>query len=272
VASPIYRKPPTPPGIYRAARALRRLSAIAFVVLILFVALVGYSAVQIIHSQPHLGTTTSTVEPNQTVDVATQFSLTNPTYFSIQHFALHFLILNASNVPLLDARAGPVSIAAGGASNLPINLYVPLTAAGESLLTEDQYLDWNVWGNASYAYLFTVSIGEATERAWGAPFDDLQVSVGAPALVNGQLEVPVTISFSNDATFAVDGSLNYQVVPPSGPDCSQGSFGLNVPSGTGFDETQDAAYATGCNPAGGQVDSEYVGNGFSVSLPSEPIP
>jgi len=272
VASPIYHTPPTPPGIYRAARALRRLSTIVLVLLVVFVAFVAYSAIQIVHAQPHLGTSNSTVEPNDTVDIATAFTLTNPTYFSIQQFALHFLIVNATNVVILDSRSNAIAIPAGGQADVPINLYVPLSAAGESLLTEDQYLDWNVWGNASYAYLFTVSIGEQTERAWGAPFDDLRVAVGAPVLVNGAEEVPVTVSFSNDATFALAGALNFQVVPPSGPDCAQGTFGLNVPSQTAYNQTQDVGIAAGCDPAGGEIDSEYVGNGFSVPLPPEPIP
>jgi hypothetical protein len=272
VASPIYHKPPDPPGIYRAARALRRLSVVVLVLIVVFVAVVAYSAIQIVHAQPHLTPSTSTVEPNDTVDVASALSLTNPTYFAIQHFSLHFLIVNDSNVPILDSYSSPVSIAAGGTAYVPVNLYVPVSTEEASLLTQDQYLEWNIWGNASYAYLFTVSIGEQTERAWGAPFDDLKVATGAPTVVNGGTEVPVTVSFVNDASFALAGTLSFQVVPPSGTDCSQGSFGLNVPSQNAYNETQDVGVAAGCDPAGGFVDSQYVGNGLNVSLPPEPIP
>jgi hypothetical protein len=82
----------------------------------------------------------------------------------------------------------------------------------------------------------------------------------------------VTIAFSDDASFADVGSLTYQVVPPSGPDCSQGAFALNVPSETDYEETQNVALAAGCNPSGGHVSAEFVGSGFTIPLPSEPIP
>ncbi len=271
VASPILHPLPAPPGIYRVARVLRRLSAILFVVILVFVGVVAYSAVQIVHAQPRLGNTTPTVEPNDTVGIATSFSVANPTYFTIQHLALHFLVLNASNVELVDSTSGPVSIPAGGVADLPIELYVPLTAAGTSLLTENQYLAWNVWGNASYADLFSVSVGEATQRAWGAPFDDLRITTGTPVSVDGVEEVPVTVSFANDADFAVAGAVDFQVVPPSGPNCAQGTFALNVPPGTSFNDTQNVGIAPGCVASGSQVDAQYVGNGVTVPLPPEAI-
>jgi hypothetical protein len=272
VASPLYPKRPSPPGIYRLARALRRLSTIILVLIIVFVAVVAYSAVQVVKAHPSVGTSTYTVEPNETVGVFTSFSLTNPTYFAIQQFGLQFRIANASNVLLVDSSAGPITIAAGASTTVPVDLYVPLTAAGTSLLTQDQYLQWDVWGNASYAYLFSVSIGVETQRSWGAPFNNLTVQVGTPAIVNGSEAIPVTLAFSNDANFADDGSLTYQVVPASGPDCSHGAFVLNVPPDTGYEETQNVALASGCNPSGGHVDAQFVGSGFTVSLPPEPIP
>jgi len=272
VASPLYHKPPIPPGIYRAARALRRISTILLVFVIVFVAIVAYSGVQIVKAKPSVGTSTTELEPNDTVAVTTSFSLTNPTYFAIHDFALHFLIVNASGTPLLDTTAGPDSVPAGGSTVLPIDLYLPVTASATSLLTENQYLDWYVWGNASYAYLFTVSVGVATERSWGAPFDNLTADVGAPFMANGALVVPVTISFTDDANFADVGNLDFQVVPPAGADCAQGGFVLNVPAGQPYDQTQDVGIAPGCDPAGGHVASEFVVNGATIPLPPEPIP
>lgn len=271
MASPFYRTPPTPPGIYRAARALRRLSTLALVLIIVFVAVVAYSAVQVVKTRPHLGSSAVALEANDTVGVSSSFSLTNPTYFSIEQFALHFLILNASGVQLLDTTTPPSTIAAGAATTVPIDLFLPLTAAGESLLTEDQYLDWNVWGNASYAYLFTVSILVQTERSWGAPFDNLTVVVGPPEMVGGMEEVPVTLSFADDASFADVGNLDYQVVSPGGAVCSSGAFALDVDSNTAYDETQEAVLTSGCNPVGGHVSGEFVGDGVTVPFPSEPI-
>ncbi len=272
MASPYYHKPPVPPGIWRAARALRRVSTIVLVLVIVFLAIVAYSAVQVVKSKPGVGTSTTEVEPNDTIGVATSFSMSNPTYFAIQHFSLHFLILNATGAHLIDTTAGPETIAAGGTTVLPIDLYLPISASETGLLTENQYLDWNVWGNASYAYLFTVSIGVNTERAWGAPFDNLSVEVGTPFVANGVEEIPVTITFADDASFADQGTLDFQVSPPAGAECAQGSFALNVPAGTDYDQTQDVGIANGCDPAGGHVAAEFLVNGATIPLPSEAIP
>ncbi len=272
MASPFYHKPPTPPGLWRAARAFRRASTIALVLIVVFVAFVAYSAVQVVKAKPGVGSSSSVLEPNDTVGITTSFSLTNPTYFAIQDFALHFLVLNATGASLVDSSTAPESIPAGGSALFPVALYVPLSASSEDLLTENQYLDWNVWGNASYAYLFSVSIGVDTERAWGAPFDNLTVSVGTPFEEMGVAEIPVTVTFADDASYADVGDLNYQVLSAGDAECGSGGFALDVPSGEAYDQTQDVALATGCNPAGGQVTSEYVENGETVPLPPEPIP
>jgi hypothetical protein len=272
VASPFYYQPPVPPGLYRLARALRRLSTILLVLLVVFVAIVAYSAVQIVKAKPSLASPTTQFEPNDTIGLTTTFGLNNPTFFPIQQFLLHFEIQNGTGTALVDSSAGPETIAAGATDVLPIQLYLPVSASDTDLLTQDQYLDWSVWGNASYAYLFTVSVEVQTQRSWGAPFDDLAVVLGTPFVANGVEEIPVTVSFTDNAEFADEGMLDYQVVPTAGADCSQGSFALDVPPGTPYDQTQDVALAMGCNPAGGHVSAEFVVNGATIPLPPEPIP
>jgi hypothetical protein len=272
VASPLYHPRPRPPGIYRAARALRRASALALVLIIVFVGIVAYSAVQVVKTRPSVGSSAVALESNDTVGISTSFHLSNPSMFSIQQFALHFRLMNGTGLPLLSSTAGPIDVPGGSNATLPVELYIPLTEAGTSLLTQNQYLEWDVWGNASYAYLFWVSVDISTQKSWGAPFDNLTAAVGAPAMVNGSESVPVTVTFSNDASFADAGALEYQVVPATGPDCAQGSFLLNVPPDSPYSNTQDVTLASGCNPAGGEVESEFVGSGFSVPLPPEAIP
>jgi len=245
---------------------------IALVLIIVFVGIVVYSAVQVVKSQPRVGASTAGFESNGTIGITTSFSLNNPTYFTIQQFGLQFRILNETGVLLVASGAGPVNIPAGVNQTVPIALYVPLTEAGTSLLTENQNLSWNVWGNASYAYLFSVSVDISTQRSWGAPFDALNATVGTPLIVNGSEAIPVTLSFSNDASFTVAGAIDFQVVPASGPNCAQGSFVLNVPSGSPFAQTDNVALRSGCDPSGGHVNAQFVGSGFTVSLPSEPIP
>jgi|HubBroStandDraft_1064217.scaffolds.fasta_scaffold00240_17 hypothetical protein len=272
VASPIYRRPPRPPGIYRAARGLRRAALIALVLVLLYVGIVAYSAVEVVKSSPGVGNSSTTMDSNGTVAISTSFTLPNSGFFPIQQFALHFRILNTTGDVLVASTVGPTDIPAGSNQSIPVELYFPLTGGGASLLTENQYLQWQVWGNATYGYLFAISIDIATEKSWGAPFANLSVRVGTPSGGNGSTVVPVSVTFSNDASFSDSGSLDFQVVPASGPDCGQGSFVLNVPSNSPFSQTQNIAVASGCDPSGGHVAAEYVTPGSTVPLPSEAIP
>jgi hypothetical protein len=272
MSSPLARPRPRPPGIYRAARALRRIALIVLVVTILFVALVAYSAVQIVRSRPQVGHSSVTLEPNGTVDYATSFSLSNPTYFAIQSFLLQVRIANSSGDLLVNEATPSTTIAAGSSAFLPLTIFLPLNAGAESLLTVDQYLHWDVWGNATYGYLFPVSIGVQTQRSWGAPFDNLSIEVGAPFMMGGTLEVPIQLSFSDDASFDDVGTVQFQVVATGGAQCAAGSFALDVPADSPYSMTQDVPIATGCDPAGGHVAAQYLEGGSSIPLPSEPIP
>jgi hypothetical protein len=47
---------------------------------------------------------------------------------------------------------------------------------------------------------------------------------------------------------------------------------LNVPPGNPYAKTENVALASGCDPSGGHVDAQFVGSGFSLSMPPEPIP
>jgi hypothetical protein len=272
MSSPLARPRVRPPGIYRAARALRRAAVVVLVVTLIFVALVAYSAVQIVRSRPQVGSSSVVLEPNGTADYATSFSLTNPTYFAIQSFQLAVHVSNSSG-DLLVADATPsTTIAAGSSAVLPLTVFVPLGLGEESLLTVDQYLHWDVWGNATYGYLFPVSIGVETQRQWGAPFDNLTILVGTPVTMGGGLEVPVQLAFSNDATFDDVGTVQFQVVAPGGAQCASGSYALDVPAGSAYSMSQNVPVSAGCNPAGGHVAAQYLEGGSSIPLPSEAIP
>ena len=270
--SPLYRPPPKPPGIYRAARWLRRISVIVLVVIILFVAFVAYSAVQVAQSHPKVGPTSSGLEANDTVGILASLTISDPSDFPIQNFELQVHIRNGTGLPLVDTTVGPTTISAGSTENVPLALYIPITAEGESLLVDNQNLAWSVWGNASYGYLFSISLGVQTNKSWGAPFEGLSVSVGAPVMMGGGVTVPVTLSFNDDASFADTGTVNFQILSASGATCGSGTFDLDVPAGSPYMDTQSVGVTSGCNPAGGEVTSQFVGDGIDVSLPPEPIP
>jgi hypothetical protein len=272
MSSPLPRPRQRPPGIYRAARALRRLAIVVLVLVIVFVGLVAYSAVQIVKDRPQVGQSATTFEPNGTVGLTTSFSLNNPTFFPIQSFGLQFRIVNASG-DLLIADSTPVtSIASQSSAVVPVAFYLPLSASDESLLTTDQYLTWEVWGNATYGYLFPVSLGVQTQRSWGAPFENLTFTVGTPTMMGGTLVVPVTLSFANDANFADDGTLEFEVVSSGGATCSSGSFAIDVAPSNSYMGSQNVPVQSGCDPSGGHLNAQYLTDGTSIPLPPEPIP
>jgi hypothetical protein len=264
----------TPPPLYWVARLLRRLSVVVLVVILVFLGTVAYSAVRLVQSSPQTGGYVASFGSNDTVAVTGSLELSNPGFYPVAGFTLGLRILNDSGAFLGTLRAGPVTLAPGGTTAFPIALYLPIAAgsAAESLLVTDQYLTVGIWGNTTYAYLFPISVHFTQTKLWGAPFSNLKVTAGAPTFMGGSLVIPITVTFTNDATFTEFGSLNFEVVQANGLGCGGGSFSLNVPPGTLFDQTQNVGISTSCSTAGGHVSSTFVSGGTTVPLPSEPLP
>ncbi len=275
MAAPTPPRTRRPPGLYRLARALRRVSVVIVVLLLLFLATVGYSAFELVRSSPQQsGGYSAGFDSNDTISVTGSLSVSNPGWYPLSGFTLSLRILNASGVYLGEVSDGPVTLAAGATTSVPIALYLPVAANGaaESLLVQNQYLDLGVWGNATYAYLFPVSVHFDQNKSWGAPFSDFSVSVGTPSVANGSTTVPVTISYSNDASFAEAGSLGMTVRSSGGTACGGATYPLNVAPQSFYYETRNVTLATGCSIAGGSVVAVYSGNGVNLALPPEPLP
>ncbi len=259
------------PALYRLARALRVLSAVVLVLLILFTVSVVYSTAQLSHDPPQVGSFSAGFDTNATMILAGSLTLSNPGYYPIDGLTLVAKVDNATGGYLGAFAFGPESLSGQTTDQIPINLYLPVSAtgAGASLLTHSQILQVALWGNATFGYLFPAGIALNQSRSWGAPFDHLNVSVGEPT-PNGSL--PVTISFENQASLAEQGSLSTAVVASDGISCGSAGWTLNVATGQSFSQTQDIALTPGCSPAGGSVVSAYVTTGYTVPLPPEAIP
>jgi hypothetical protein len=268
---PTHRRPP---AIYRLARALRWVSAIVFVALLVFAGTVAYSAVQVARTSPQSRGLTASFAPNGTIEIGGSFTLSNPGLYSIHDFKLAARVANVSGVFLGQVGIGPADIAPASTGVFPIAVYLPVSASGptSSLLTEDQYLRVNAWANATYAYLFPLSLHLSENRSWGAPFEGFRASIGTPSMVGGTVSVPVTVTFSNHSDFPEDGTLTVVVLSSGLVSCGGGSFPLDVPAGGFYDQTQNATLSSGCSPAGGQLVSTYSSGGASTSLPREAIP
>jgi hypothetical protein len=274
VTSPFAPRRRRPPGLYRLSRGFRRLSLLVLVLILLFVATVAYSAFEVVRSSPTAGNFVAALAPNDTVVLTGHLNFSNPGLYPISGFTVHVRVLNASGLYLGDGSIGPVTLPSGSSQGIAIMFDLPIsnTGPGASLLTTDQYLNVSVWGNATYAYLFPISIAVQTNKSWGAPFANLAVSVGAPSGGNGTATVPVTVQFQNHAKFIEDGSLDFSVVSPNSQVCGTGSFAISVFPGGQFDQTTNIGLSPGCSPAGGHLVSVYVGNGATVPLPQEAIP
>lgn len=269
---PTHRRPP---AIYRAARAFRGLGILAVVLLLVYAGTVAYSAFEVARSSPQSRGFSESIATNGTIEIAGAFTITNSGIYPIQSLELTARVANDTGFFLGKLGVGPTDLAAGDTGVYPVALYIPISTTGpvSSLLTTDQYLELNAWGNATYAYLFPISLSLNETRSWGAPFEAFRVSVGAPMMGGGgTVTVPVTISFSNHAAVPDEGTLAFVVESSNSDDCGSGSFSLDVPSGALFDQTDDTTLAAGCSPLGGQVLATYTNGGAPIALPPEAIP
>jgi hypothetical protein len=265
------RKPP----LYRLARYLSWTSTIVLVLIIVFVASAVYSAVDTARSGVGNSSFSTGFAANDTLAVTGSFTFDNGGFYPIDGFTLHLIVRNGTGEFVGDSTAGPVNFAPSVSQVFPITFYLPVSRSGPgvSLLTQDQTLGVDLWANATFATLFPISISLNSSRSWGAPFADFSASVGTPFPMGSTVEVPVTISFENHASFADAGTITVTVYSSADQDCGSGVFSLNVPPGSPYSQSTDIGLASGCNPSGGTVTTVYTNSdGISISLPTESIP
>jgi len=274
VTLPSYQRYRRPPPLYRLARAFRRAATIALVLVLVFLATAVYSAVEVVRSGPSAGNFSAAFAANDTVAVSGILNFQNPGFYPISGFSVHVRVLNESLVYLGEGSFGPVTLASGSSQAIQIAFYLPLgtSGPGASLLTQDQNLNVSVWGNATYAYLFPISIAVETNKSWGAPFANLAISVGTVTVSGTGAVAPVTIQFDNHAKFTESGTLDFSLLSSNDVSCGSDSLDVAVPPGGLFDQTTDVALSSGCSPAGGHLEAVYVGNGGTIPLPPEKIP
>jgi hypothetical protein len=272
---PRYRRPPP---LYRLARILRILSVVVLVVLILFVVTALYSAYETARGAPSTANSSSFTTgfaPNNTLAVTGQFTFSNSGFYPVSAFTLHLVVRNGTLAYVGASTAGPVTFAPGSSQVFPIAFYLPVAAntPAASLLTEDQTLSVAIWANATFGYLFPVSVALNESHAWGAPFADFSATVGTPFPMGSMVEVPVTVQFNNHASFADDGTFDLTILSSSGVTCGTGSFVVDVPAGQSYSQMNDIGLASGCSPSGGTLETVYANSaGGTIALPPEPIP
>jgi hypothetical protein len=259
--------------MYRLARLFRRLSVVVLVVLIVFVATAVYSAARVVQSSPQSGGFSPALAGNNSLEISGSVDFANPGFYPVTGFSVAVRVLNETGILLGSSTNGPTTLNAGATTDFPVSIFIPIQAGGPaaSLLVMDQTLNASVWGNATFAWLFPVSVHFAQNRSWGAPFADLSVVPGTPVTQNGTTVVPVTVSFSNHASFLVAGFLALVLAASTGVRCGNTTYILDTPGGSSYSQTQDMSLAPGCSLAGGTAQATYTGSGMRVTLPPVPL-
>jgi hypothetical protein len=260
-----------PPKLYRLARTLRRLSTVALILIIVFLVSAVYSAVRVVESSPQAGGYTAGFSNNNTIKVLGNVSFSNPGLYPVTGFQVTLRVMNSSGVFLGESIDGPTTLPAGGNTTFGIAIYVVTNAAGPAgtLLVTDQPLSASVWGNATFAYFFPVSVHFVQNKSWGAPFQGLRFTPGPPFGSGGNTTVPLAMNFSNHAVFPDVGQFTVVIHNSNGAQCGSATYGIDVPPNENFGETQDIPIAAGCSLAGASADATYVTDGVAVALPPQ---
>lgn len=263
---------PARPPLYRLSRLLRRLGLVVLVVLVVYVAAVVQSASQV-RAEPSLGHGGAQFEANGTVQLSESVNLSNPGYFSFSSISVAIEV-RLPNGTLVGTGGSPgLSIAGGAVTAVPLSFWLPISGAAVTLLTHDTSLPYRFWLNLTYASLFSAFIDRSQNYTWGAPLANFNATAGSPSLQpNGTVELPVTISFSNDAAFDVPGSVSVEVRSAAGASCSRTTLTIATPAHAQFDQTVPLYLSPTCNPSGGTVVVDYTGSGVNYAFPPEPIP
>ncbi len=262
------------PPLYRIGQIVAGIGTAVLVILIIFLATAAYSAAQL---RPEVGqgkgSSSVVLEPNGTVLLTYAINLSNPGYYAISPLTVSIELRNASIGLLALGGSGDLTIPAGATSSIPFSIWVPLAGSAAALVTQDATLPARVWVNATFASIFVVHLAGNLSQNWGAPFYNFSAAPGTPSLqTNGTVLVPVTIAFSNHASFADVGTITFTVESATGASCSTGSVAVNVPPQNMMNQGFAFYASPSCNPSGGQILASYSGGGLTVALPPEPIP
>ena len=275
--------PRSPSALYRFAQVLRVLAILALVFLVLFLATVAFSAVQLgegiakkAGTLPHSESAT-VVGTDILVNVT--FQIPNQGYYNVRGLTLVAIFTNTTiqSTPLAVVTAGPATIPGHGQGNVTLlTAFDMANPAGPFLLLNDALVQGALYLNATYAAIVPVNLVIGFNYHWGAPFANLSYVLGTPMPEgNGTVAIPVTISFENHTPdLSITGSLAVTVTEPNGTVCTRQTFPVETHEGpVTLPETFYAPES--CPLSGDTVTSVFTSPGpppFSINLPSETIP
>ena len=265
---------PQRPLIARIARGLEWGAVLFTVALLVFVATLPFSAARV----GFAGSPVHGVAPvgGSTVDLTLSFPLKDQGAYPLDGLSVHLWVRDPDGALITQGLSPPVTIPSGGVSS--IHLALPFSFANVSalsfLLVNDTVLSGSLSGNATYAYFFPVQVQvENLTFPWGAPFSHLAATVGAPQVApNGSAVVPFTLSFQDNATFPVVGTLSFRLLAPSGTPCGSSDLSLDVIPGQSDRSTTQVPVSSGCDPLGGTFTGTFSSYTLDFPLPPQRIP
>lgn len=270
----------TPSGLYRLGQVLRVLAILALIFLVLFLvtvaasaALLGEGVARQANALDH-SDTASIAGMNVRVNVS--FPLSNLGYYNVGGLTLVAVFTNQTIQPGLLARAtgGPINIPGHGAANVTLPTTFNMDSpAGPFLLQHDADLPGTLWLNASYAAIIPVRLALGFTYHWGAPFEHLNYSIGAPApQSNGTVAIPLAIHFDDHTTgLTLAGDLTVTVNAPGGTVCTSQTLPVDTSGGPVALKTTFYAPES-CPTSGGTITSVFTAPGIDLPLPTQAIP
>ena len=272
---------PRPSALYRLGQVLRVLAILALVFLVLFLATVAYSAVElgegIARQSGSLQHSDSASFVGTSVVVNVTFPLRNDGYYNVRGLTLVAIFTNDTiqSAPIaVTETAVPVNIPGHGSSTVTLLTdFDVANPAGPFLLLNDANIYGTLFLNASYAAVIPVNLEVGFLYHWGAPFANLTYNVGTPTpLSNGTVAIPVTVHFENHTPgLSLVGTVNAVVTESNGTACTRQSFPVHTTEGpVTLMETFFAP--EDCQLSGATLTSSFVGSGFDIPLPTETLP
>ena len=256
----VRRRPP----LNRLARYLRWSSVLALVLVVLFLISTFVSGIEFAShlklSVPNGGGFSFNYSESRGFTASFEVNITNGGFYP--------LVLDLSTVaftgqgPLVPyTSTGAVTIAPGNrTTTFGLTLQVPeatLAAQGARLLTNDTPVAGYLWLNGSYAWIYQFGLHVAANGTWGAPFENLTVRPGAPTTAGGQVTVPVSIQFRDNALFPDAGNLTFQVTN-GGTNCGPPAIlPLDTPSHQNFTGEVNLTGPSSCMVPGASVTTSY---------------
>lgn len=234
----------------RIARWLHLAGTILLVLLIVGLALIGYSALGIKANTPSGGSSSTTSFANNAITQTTSANLTNGGLVPISGLTFDVIAYVIGGPVVGESSAPGVTVNPGASYHIPIvvNISVAPSSPGQQLLVSNATIGVEGWLNATAGYLLSVSIGisPGNQSSWHAPFAGFGVQV-----VQSGSSAQVTVTFANYASVPVEGTMLVTLANSAGTTCGTASVSVTPPvmTGSSFSGSATASLSSGCTPA-----------------------